>query len=261
MKSHNYKPILTSDAVYIQKVKCTTEKSAFFDINFNLVVDFFLNLGLSNPFDLVTLKSLDSLELENAVKKSYETIQDNLLWASVDLQRIRNYLSEEDDLIWGDLIFWFGWWWNARYEKCVELYKSWYAPKILFSWNIPHWATESQLPEYQFFYQRATQSDIPNDAIILEQRASNTIENVVYSIDLIKNIWIQITRVILVNLPYTMRRSYYTLKANIDRECEIVRVCAVWKYHKDNRYLSYDGYKFVIYEYIKMYWARLMWHM
>lgn len=261
MKSWNYKPLLTSDINYIEKVKNTTNNYARYDIDFEILSNFFHDLWLWNPYDFVNLNALWSQELEAMIEKSYRIIESKWLelWEE-KLDPLRSYLSQEDKLAPADLIFGFGWWWQARYDSCIDLFKSLYAKKILFSWNIPFGAQHEQCPEYEYFYNKTQEEGISDESIILEKEASNTLENVVFSISKLKDIWFLPGSIILVNLPFTMRRSYYTLKANIDRECNIIRYCAQWKYNKKNRYLEFNGYKFILYEYIKMYGARLMGH-
>jgi len=252
---------LTSNTEYIQRVKNTTNNRIRYDINFQLLTDFFCNNWLQNPYELINLKALWEKRLEELILISYKKIEKLWFEKYEDiLNSLWLYLSEEDKVTPADLIFWFWWWWQARYDKCINLYKQWYAKKILFSWNVPFDAQFEQVPEYEYFYSKAKEDAIPDDSIILEKTATNTLENVVFGVKILKDMHYVPYCIILVNLPFTMRRSYYTLKANVDRPCTIIRVCAQWKYTKENRYKTYDGYKFVLYEYMKMYGARLMGH-
>ena len=53
---------------------------------------------------------------------------------------------------------------------------------------------------------------VPEDKVLLETKASNTGENVIFSRDLINNRGLEVNSIIAVHKPYMERRSYATIK-------------------------------------------------
>lgn len=97
-------------------------------------------------------------------------------------------------------------------DRWIELFKQWYGKYLLFSWGLGNltrkndlfiWTTEANL-----FAQRAIEQGINKDSIIIENKSTNTGENIIYSFELIKDM--QIQNIILVQKPYMERRTLAT---------------------------------------------------
>lgn len=97
-------------------------------------------------------------------------------------------------------------------DRWVELFNQWYSDKILFSgwvWRLTStdanfaWTTEAEL-----FAKIAIDNWIPKWNIIIENKSTNTGENIRFSYELVKDLWIK--SIILVQKPYMERRTFAT---------------------------------------------------
>lgn len=99
-------------------------------------------------------------------------------------------------------------------EYAAELFLSGYAPLILFSGGIAHeddiLKTPWNIPEAEKFAEIAIEKGVPGEKIMIENRATNTGENFLYSYDLLKQKNIQYRKIILVQKPFMLRRVYAT---------------------------------------------------
>jgi len=102
----------------------------------------------------------------------------------------------------------------------------------------------------------AISMDVPDRDIILEQRANNAYENVVFSKEILdKNDWHSI---LLVSAPYNMRRVnlvYRKLAKNINVTCTPVMRCQFYE-HKNT--MQFEQLKAITHEYIGIlyYWIK-----
>lgn len=100
-------------------------------------------------------------------------------------------------------------------EYSADLFLQGYAQKILFSGGVAHksdllatnWGDKT---EAEMFSEIAVKKGVPTDKILLETRATNTGENVVFSYDIIKRIEPEVKKIILVQKPFMERRTYAT---------------------------------------------------
>lgn len=97
-------------------------------------------------------------------------------------------------------------------DRAVELMKQWLADLVLFSWGVGRltsddsnfsWSTEADK-----FAARAIDNWISADKIIIENKSTNTWENIKFSFELIKDLGIK--KIILVQKPYMERRTFAT---------------------------------------------------
>ena len=96
---------------------------------------------------------------------------------------------------------------QERVKRAVDLYNARQAPRMVFSSGYVFAFREAEVMKGL-----ATSSGVPAGAIILEERATNTIENVRYVADILRREhW---TSVLLVSSPYHMRRATLTWKKN-----------------------------------------------
>ncbi len=97
-------------------------------------------------------------------------------------------------------------------ERWIELIKKWYAKKILFSgwiWRLTDWVKEFMwTTEADIFAKIAIKNWIKKEQIIIENKSTNTWENIIFSYELIKDL--DIKSIILVQKPYMERRVFAT---------------------------------------------------
>ncbi len=92
---------------------------------------------------------------------------------------------------------------QERVKQAVDLYRQGLATHVVFSSGYVFAFREAEIMR-----DLAVANGVPADAIVLEQRAANTYENVVYSNQILaSNGW---HRVLLVSSPYHMRRALLT---------------------------------------------------
>jgi uncharacterized SAM-binding protein YcdF (DUF218 family) len=96
-------------------------------------------------------------------------------------------------------------------ERAAELYKQGYAPYVLFSGGSGK-LTEHVFskPEAEVFADVAIKLGVPPEAILLENKSTNTGENVSFSRELLKQKGLNFNTFILVQKPYMERRTYAT---------------------------------------------------
>ena len=94
-------------------------------------------------------------------------------------------------------------------QRGADLYLDGRAPYILFSGGFGRLtAKEWTKPEAEIFSEIAIQMGVPEDKILIENKSTNTGENIDYSLKLLKECELPIKKVILVTKPYMERRAY-----------------------------------------------------
>jgi len=129
---------------------------------------------------------------------------------------ITKYIFLEDTDLKGDIAFVFGTW-NARkecVEKAVELYKKNLAPKIIFSGGVN---IHSGIIEGEALTEEAIKLGVPRKNILIENKSSNTLENVLFSLKVIdKKIGLQNIHIITAVVKnYHARRALMTLRKHV----------------------------------------------
>lgn len=98
-------------------------------------------------------------------------------------------------------------------DRGAELYLEKYAPLIVFSGGFGRLtADEWTEPEADIFANIAMKMGVPGENILIENKSTNTEENLRFSMNLLKNKGISPRKVILVHKPYMERRQYATWK-------------------------------------------------
>jgi len=101
-------------------------------------------------------------------------------------------------------------------DYATELFFAGYAPMIIFSGGVAHQGDLLETPwgqsEAEVFAKRAIQLGVPKEKIIIENKASNCGENVVFTEDVLKQKNILFDSVIAVQKPYMERRTWATIK-------------------------------------------------
>ena len=92
---------------------------------------------------------------------------------------------------------------QERVKQAVELYQAGYAPRLVFSSGFVYAFKEAEIMRGL-----AVDLGVPVDAIVLEERAANTYQSVIYARDIAHRY--DARRVLLVSSPYHMRRALLT---------------------------------------------------
>jgi uncharacterized SAM-binding protein YcdF (DUF218 family) len=121
-------------------------------------------------------------------------------------------------------------------EWGADLYRRHLAPIVVVSGGVAHandlLSTGWNTTEAQKFAEIAESHGVPHDRIIVEDKSTNTSENVRFSMSILKDRGIDVRTVILVQKPYMERRSYATFK----KHCPSVEVAV------SSPPLSFDTY-------------------
>lgn len=121
------------------------------------------------------------------------------------------YLVLDTPLEKADIIIGFGSYNTDVPKRAAELYRHGYAARIAFTGKQGKgtagvWART----EAETFHDIAVQCGVPSDAILVENRATNTGENIEFTKALLRSLRIQ--SIIAVHKPYMTRRIYAALK-------------------------------------------------
>lgn len=94
-------------------------------------------------------------------------------------------------------------------DRCADLYHAGLAPRILFTGHSGHWTTgRLEQTEASLFAHRAMARGVPDQAILIEEHATNIGENITFAAQMIGNA----ASAILVTKPQTQRRCYATAR-------------------------------------------------
>jgi uncharacterized SAM-binding protein YcdF (DUF218 family) len=98
-------------------------------------------------------------------------------------------------------------------ERAVELYKQGYGSYILFSGGSGKLTKDIfDKPEAEVFADVAIKLGVPKEVILIENKSTNTGENVIFSKQLLNEKGLDFNSFILVQKPYMERRTYATFK-------------------------------------------------
>lgn len=123
-----------------------------------------------------------------------------ILWDYMQL----NQTPQQSDCIVG-----FGCYNEDVARRAAQLYLQGYAPLVLFTGALGRNTRQMwQETEAERFSRIAVSEGVPRDAILLESRATNSGENLIYARQLLREKGIPVHRVIGVQKPYMERRLY-----------------------------------------------------
>jgi uncharacterized SAM-binding protein YcdF (DUF218 family) len=98
-------------------------------------------------------------------------------------------------------------------ERGAELYLQGYAPVLIFSGGLGNFTREMwDEPEADKFAAVAEKMGVPHDSILIENRSTNTGENILFTQNLLKENGLDPERFIVVQKPYMERRSFATFR-------------------------------------------------
>lgn len=99
-------------------------------------------------------------------------------------------------------------------QYAAELYKRNLAPTLLFSGGVGRFTGEWAVTEAELFAAAAMEKGVPEKAILIENKSTNTGENVRYSREILKKAGIpEPVSLIALQKPYMERRTLATLQA------------------------------------------------
>src|SRR3989344_8817598 len=98
-------------------------------------------------------------------------------------------------------------------NRAVELFEEGWAPIIVFSGNRSDSTTSWEKTEAETMAEIATDLGVPKNKILIESKATNSGENVLFSKKLLEQHGIHPKRIIVIQKPYAERRAYATTKA------------------------------------------------
>lgn len=264
IKDNNYKPFLPADSDYLKKVTGTIQgRDPIEEIDFNLLNEALSALGINDdPYELLSMDNLQVESVSKIIDKSFEAISGGVAdEVKEKLYKLWDYLGGEDSLEKSDLIFVFGGPGLNRVTEAVRLYKEGYGKKILFTGQKAAYMKDIEISEAEYYANEALKLGMHKEDMILETEAKNTPENAVNSVKILKSQGELPSSIILITLPYHMRRSYLTFKAVADWNPKLIRhVAASAKYTREDYFKDKNGWSYVFNEFVKIYAARLMRH-
>lgn len=136
---------------------------------------------------------------------------------------IWDWLAISDKLEKADLIFLFGGATMDIVDKGFELINCHYAPVILTSGNNgtfgnPKWTK----PSADIFRDYLVKKGINKNRIIVQNKSTNTLEDVTYSVPLLLKTKLLPKKIILVSCPVHQRRAYATFKKQFPYRVQII---------------------------------------
>ncbi len=142
---------------------------------------------------------------------------------------------------------------SDRIKHAVDLYKQGFAHKLILSGA----AQEGFTSNAHAMQLEASRSGIPNNAIILEERAANTYENALFTKEILKSQGIE--SFILVSSPYHQRRVYETFNYVLKDDGILIQnspsTYSNWKF--DSWWLSATNTHLTNEEILKMLWIKI----
>lgn len=131
-----------------------------------------------------------------------------------DIKLLWNYLRlDEDPLRPADIMLLLGSYDIRVADFTAALYERGFAPKIIVSGGLVPASREFLGgSEAATLGHRLEALGVPESAILLEDKATNTAENIIFSYELLKAKSLDVKSIILVHKPYMTRRSYATFK-------------------------------------------------
>lgn len=100
-------------------------------------------------------------------------------------------------------------------EYAAELYLAGWAPLLVFSGGRGRLTEKWQKPEAEIFAEAAIKKGVPKDKVLIEDKSTNTGENILFTKNLLDSKGLYPKKIILVQKPYMERRSYATFKKQL----------------------------------------------
>lgn len=140
-----------------------------------------------------------------------------------------------------------------RLPHAISLYKRGISPTLILSGA----TRESSRSNARIMESQATKEGIPKKAIILEEKATNTYENALYTKDIIPSKGFK--KLILVTSPYHQRRTYETFKHVLNGHDVVLlnspATSSSWR--TDNWWVSEKNMRLTKEEIMKIFWIKI----
>ena len=128
-------------------------------------------------------------------------------------EKVWNYLHMNHQLQKADCILVLGSHDVRVAERAAELYQEGWAPYIIFSGGLGRLTTDLwSEAEADLFARIAKEKGVPAEAILVENKSTNTGENILFTQQLLEAKNLHPYRFIVVQKPYMERRAYATFK-------------------------------------------------
>lgn len=140
---------------------------------------------------------------------------------------------------------------QERLKRAVDLFTSGYAPRMIFSSGYVYSFREAEVMRAL-----AIDQGIPASAIVLEQKAANTYENVRFVDDILRqHHW---SRVLLVSSPYHMRRAMLVWRRQAPDVAVVATPAIDSQFYQHDRGASLEQVRAILQEYLAIaaYWRR-----
>jgi uncharacterized SAM-binding protein YcdF (DUF218 family) len=158
------------------------------------------------------------------------------------IAKITNYIFQESKPTKGDIAFVFGTKsWEEPLKTAIKLYKKGTVSLIVFSGGVNK---ATGINESKIMFKNAIRQGVKKKDIIVEDRSTNTLENVLFSKDLIdQKIGLHKIRIIIAVVKnYHARGSLMTLKKHFPSYVEFKAVpYSLYGFNKKNWYLTEKG--------------------
>ncbi len=130
-----------------------------------------------------------------------------------NLKILWDYLARYDDLKSSDVIIGFGSNDTSVAERAAELYKAGIAPLIIFTGGLGKGTDGKwQITEAETFREIAINLGVPADRILVENKSTNTGENIQFTRKLLRDHHVHIRLATLVHRPYMGRRIFAAVR-------------------------------------------------
>lgn len=107
-------------------------------------------------------------------------------------------------------------------KRCAELYHEGYGDFIIFTGSRAKSTSNWEKTEAETFKDIAVSLGVPEDKIYVENKATNTGENFLFTKQLIEDNNLKVNSFLVVQKPYMERRCYAAFKANMPlKECVV----------------------------------------
>lgn len=134
----------------------------------------------------------------------------------MNTKEITDYIFLENNDPTGDIGFIFGTWiaWKPSVEKAAELYKNGFVSKLIVSGGLNQ---KSDIVEGEFMAKELEKLGVPKNDILIENKSTNTLENVVFSKEIIEREigFENIKTVVGIVKNYHSRRALMTLRKHL----------------------------------------------
>lgn len=117
-------------------------------------------------------------------------------------------------------------------ERATELFMQGFAPVVIFSGGIGLLTKdEFNKPEAEVFADRAVKLGVPRNKIIIENKSTNTGDNLIFTKKLLEEINLHFPKMVVVQKPYMERRAWATLK-KVWPEQEAIVTSPLFTFHE-----------------------------